>query len=289
MRQGGMAVICLAMVADLPVIRASSDGSISAVRAPTSGELYGWSRTGFRRINDLVERDGLGVVLDRAGLARASADAPSVIIAAEGADFLDGHVERVEATYARWRLRHLQLTHYRVNTLGDIQTDPPEHDGLTPFGADVIRECNRLGIVVDVAHGTPALVRRAVEVTTKPIVLSHTSITAAPGLRSRQVGAGHAKLVAGTGGVVGVWPNRGIYPTSAAWATGVARMVDAIGIDHVGLGSDMEGLPRGSVFESYSELPRLADALLARGFAPDEIRRILGANYARVFAATVES
>jgi microsomal dipeptidase-like Zn-dependent dipeptidase len=64
-------------------------------------------------------------------------------------------------------------------------------------------------------------------------------------------------------------------------------MVDAVGIDNVGLDSDMLGLPRGSVFESYRELPRLADALPALGFTAEETRKILGANYARVFQATV--
>ena len=51
-------------------------------------------------------------------------------------------------------LRHLQLTHYRVNELGDIQTELPVHNGLTDFGAAVIRRCNQVGLVVDVAHGT---------------------------------------------------------------------------------------------------------------------------------------
>jgi membrane dipeptidase len=287
MREGGMAVICLAMVADSPVTRVAPNGSISAVRAPAPGELFGWSRTAFDRIDALIEHDGLGVVTDRAALARASAQAPAVIVAAEGADFLDRDLARLETVYRERKLRHLQLTHYRVNTLGDIQTEPHEHGGLSPFGAEVIRECNRLGIVVDVAHGPYELVQRAVEVASKPLVLSHTSITAQPGPRSRQIGAAHARLIAGTGGVVGVWPNKAIYGTLTAMATGIARMVDAAGIDHVGLGSDMLGLPRGSLLDGYRDLPLLADALLAQGFSPEEARKILGGNYARVFAAVV--
>ena len=110
----------------------------------------------------------------------ARAGTASTIISAEGADFLEGHLDRVDEVHANWALRHLQLTHYRVNELGDIQTEPPVHGGLTDFGADVIRRCNRLGIVVDVAHGTYDLVRRAASVTTKPLVLSHTSLADSP-------------------------------------------------------------------------------------------------------------
>lgn len=61
-----------------------------------------------------------------------------------------------------------------------IQTAPPVHGGLTDFGADVVRRCNRLGVVVDVAHGTRDLVKRAADVATRPLVISHTSLAARP-------------------------------------------------------------------------------------------------------------
>jgi len=77
------------------------------------------------------------------------------------------------------------------------------------------------------------------------------------------------------------------YGQTAAMAAGIARMVDVVGIDHVGLGSDMLGLTSPSVFSSYRELPELADALLAVGFRLDDAAKILGGNYARVFAASV--
>jgi membrane dipeptidase len=76
MREGGMAAICLAMVADSPVTRVRPDGRIEAVRAPASGELYGWSRTAFARLHELVEREHLAVVTDAASLAAAPARGP---------------------------------------------------------------------------------------------------------------------------------------------------------------------------------------------------------------------
>lgn len=284
MRQGGMNVVCLAIVADTPVTRIEKN-RIKPVRAPEPGELYGWSRSAFARLHDLVRREGLGIVTGAATLHAARPDRPSVIVAAEGADFLEGIPDRVDEAWEGQRLRHLQLTHYRVNELGDIQTESPVHGGLTDFGAEVIRRCNRLGIVVDVAHGTTDLVRRAAAVTGKPLVLSHTSLGDPPGPRSRTITADHARMVAGTGGVIGVWPPATRFPDLDAYAAGIARMAGVVGVEHVGVGSDMLGLVSASVFPSYTRLPDLRQALARQGFQPAETAAILGGNYARVFAA----
>src|SRR4029077_2394214 len=141
MREGGMAVLCLAMVADTPATRLMPDRRIRAVREPEPGELYAWSRTAFARLLRLAEEQQIHVIADAAALRAAPARGPSIIVAAEGADFLDTSIERVNEAYAGYHLRHLQLTHYRVNALGDIQTEAPVHGGLTDFGAEVIRTC----------------------------------------------------------------------------------------------------------------------------------------------------
>lgn len=192
----------------------------------------------------MAREQNLGIVTSAAGLRAAKQGIPSVILAAEGADFLEGHLERVDDAYSRWSLRHLQLTHYRVNELGDIQPEAPEHFGLTDFGAAVVRRCNNLGIVVDVAHGTYEVVKRVASVTTKPLVLSHTSLQTVPPPYSRRISREHARMIASTGGVIGVWPPAGEFGTLAALATGMARLADVVGIDHVGLGSDMRGSGR---------------------------------------------
>ncbi|MBV9555228.1 MAG: membrane dipeptidase, partial [Alphaproteobacteria bacterium] len=206
---------------------------------------------------------------------------------AEGADFLEGRLERLDEARVQHGLRHLQLVHYRPNELGDIQTEAPVHNGLTDFGAEVVRACNRLGIVVDVAHATYEVVKRVAATTTRPLILSHSSLTGSPGPRSRQISADHARLVAQTGGVIGVWPVASIYPTLDAMATGMAQLAGVVGVDHVGVGSDMRGLTGPSVLPSYRSFPLLAQALLARGFTADDAGKILGGNYARVFATAV--
>jgi membrane dipeptidase len=287
MRDGGMAVTCLAMVSDSSTHRVMADGRIHPYRDPAPGELYAYSQLAFGRVLAMVREQGLTLIADVQGLRAARAGQPSVIIAAEGADFLEGQPERVNEAHARWTLRQLQLTHYRVNELGDIQTEAPVHNGLTDVGAEVIRRCNRLGIVVDVAHGTYDLVRRAASVTTKPLVLSHTSLASLPPHFSRRITPRHAKVIAETGGVIGVWPPAHEFPTLSALAVGMARMVDAAGIDHVGLGSDMRGLVGPSIFPDYGSLPGLVDALLGVGFSAQEAGKLLGGNYARVFEASM--
>lgn len=284
MREGGMAAICLAVVADSPATRVE-DKRIRPYRDPDPGELYAYAGQAFARLFDLVRSQELGVVASRADLQAATPDRPSVIVSSEGGDFLEGRTDRVDEAFAKWHLRHLQLTHYRVNELGDIQTEPPVHGGLTAAGEAVIRRCNRLGIVVDVAHGTYDLVKRAAAVTDKPLVLSHTSLNPKPGRYSRTIGPDHARVIAETDGVIGIWPPSTIYPDLAAMAEGMARMVEVAGIDHVGLGSDMMGLLSPAVLPGYDQLPGLAAALLAQGFSKAEMLKLLGGNIRRVFLA----
>ncbi|MFN4165057.1 MAG: dipeptidase [Ferrovibrio sp.] len=284
MRSGRMAVICLAVVADRIATRVE-ERRIRAVREPEPGEFYAYIHDAFARLHDLVQSQRLGIVTDAKSLRAANASTPAVIVSSEGADFLEGRIERVDEAFERWQLRCLQLTHYRVNELGDIQTEPAVHGGLTDFGAAVIQRCNRLGIVVDVAHGTYDLVKRAATVSDKPLILSHTALNPQPSRYSRTINSDHARLIAATGGVIGVWPPASSFPSLPDLADGMARMVDVVGVDHVGLGTDMLGLISPAILNSYEQLPDLAAALLARGFSKDETLKLLGGNLERVFLA----
>lgn len=287
MRQGGMALIALAMVADQPIITFTN--RLRPGRSPASGELYGYSQDAFARLHSLVRQEGLALVTDQAGLADVLARrVPAVVVAAEGADFLEGRLERVEEAFTRHRLRHLQLTHYRSNELGDIQTEPPIHGGnLTPFGAEVVRACNRLGILVDVAHAPAPMVRQVAQASGKPIVLSHTSLERTPSAWTRRITPDHARVVAETGGVIGVWPVAYWFPTITAYAEGIARMAEVVGVAHVGVGSDLYGIPGGASFNSYTQTPALALALRARGFSLEEVAQLMGGNQARVLRAVL--
>ncbi|ARP83516.1 hypothetical protein CAL12_23710 [Bordetella genomosp. 8] len=291
MRAGGMDVVCMAVVSDSSVNHivdsASGRRRIVAYRDPAPGEMAARGEAAFQRLHALMSEQGLRPVLDAASLDAARETGGAVIVAAEGADFLEGDVQQLQDAWQRHGLRHLQLTHYRVNELGDIQTAPPVHGGLTDFGVDVIRRCNTLRIVVDVAHGTLELVRRAAAVTARPLVLSHTALAKRPSRYSRAISPEHAKLIADTDGVIGIWPVATTFPTLAAMAGGIRAMADVVGVRHVGIGSDMLGLLSPSVLDSYRKLPQLAQALVDAGFSREEAGMILGGNYARVWASTM--
>jgi membrane dipeptidase len=216
------------------------------------------------------------------GLYATREPRPGAILAVEGGDFLEGRIERVPEAHDKG-VRSIQLTHYRVNELGDIQTEPPRHGGLTPFGRDVIREMNRLGMLVDVAHLTLDGVRAAVAVTHKPLLLSHTVLETGS---ARSVSPEHARLVAGTGGVIGIFPvTSGGYHGLTGYVEQVVRMIRAIGIDHVGLGTDMDGIspPSFVAFDDYAEWPSVTAGLLARGYSREEVAKVAGGNFLRLF------
>jgi membrane dipeptidase len=122
---------------------------------------------------------------------------PIIVQSTEGAQFIEGRLERIEEAYKRG-LRHMQLLHEqddRVSPLGDVYTAAAAHlGGLTPFGVQVIKECNRLGIVVDLAHGTPETVMGALKVAAQPLIISHTGMsksTLSADMQRRLVPHGH--------------------------------------------------------------------------------------------------
>ena len=273
-------------VGDVAVLTVSPQGRIYAHREPEPGELYRTTYAQLDWVRTRVAGGKLMLVERTADLERArSAGRPAAVLAVEGGDFLEGRVDRVQQAYDRG-IRSIQLVHYRVNELGDIQTEPIRHGGLTPFGREVVREMNRVGMLVDVAHATFDGVRAAVDVSSKPLVLSHT-VVEVPGF-ARAVTREHARLVAQTGGVVGVFPVAFGGPGFTGYIDHVSRMVDAAGVEHVAIGTDMDGIPlRIATFDDYSEWPSISAALLARGYARADVAKVVGGNVARVLASTI--
>jgi len=175
-------------------------------------------------------------------------DQPTIVQAIEGAQFLEGHLERIEVGYKRG-LRHLQLLHDNddpVSPQGDLDSKPAHLGGLTAFGGEVIKECNRLGILVDMAHASPDTILAATKVATRPFIVSHTSFDYPvdetqrmfPLVKPRRLTKERAKVIADQGGVIGIWVYLAHSPKE--YVEGVKHMVDAVGIDHVGIGSDTD-------------------------------------------------
>jgi membrane dipeptidase len=283
MRRGRVSAVCLCHSADGPVIRRPPGGRIRQYRDPAPGELYQFTRQRLAFMDSLLGPNGMTRVLTPADLdAAKAAGRPALIGTIEGCHFMDGRLERIGEVYGRG-IRHLQIVHYMPSELGDQQTEDAKWGGLSPLGADVIRECNRLGIVVDVAHGTLELVKQAAGVSSVPFILSHTSLATAPPSRySRLISADHARLMAQAGGVIGVWPAAYQFVDARDWVAGIARLVDVAGVEHVGIGTDMEG-GVNEVWDDYADLPAVVDLFLRRGFSPEETTKLIGGNYVRVF------
>jgi membrane dipeptidase len=287
MRAGHIAVVCLADVPDGPILGRGAGNVLEVVRDPEPGQLYRHHLDRLAWTDTLVERHGIGRVLSPADLGAAhAAGAPAIIMDVEGLDFLEGKLERLEESYGRG-VRTMQLVHYTPNDIGDFQTGAVVHGGLTPFGADVIRACNALGVVIDVAHGTEDLVRQAVRVAARPLLLSHTALRGSKAqgptaLTGRQITPDHARAIAETGGTIGIWH---FFDTLERYVDGLREMVDVVGVNHVSIGTDTAA--RGGLFAQYDDYTRLVDAILRGGFTPADAAKIIGGNYVRIFEASV--
>jgi membrane dipeptidase len=230
--------------------------------------------------------------------------------------------------------RYMTLTHVLNTRWADAATDAPVHHGLTPFGQEVVREMNRLGMLVDLSHVSPETMRAALAVTAAPVIFSHSSARALVD-HPRDVPDDILKLVAANGGVVmanfnpgyvsaarNQWdadraaelarysspPYGGLYigqpdrakaaleqwerehPKPVVTLGQVADHIDHIrevaGVDHVGLGSDFDGIPEGprglSGVDGY---PALLEELMRRGWSDADVAKVAGENVLRVMAA----
>ncbi len=288
MRRGRLSGAFFSLVGDAPLIELTPTG------VKTRGSYApGEARTEYTRQLTLL-RQQLAAVSDSAFLATTAADLRraqreqrvAAFLGCEGGEFLDGDVDRLDAMYADG-LRSLQIVHYVPSALGDLQTQPPQHNGLSAFGKNVVKRCNARRVLVDVAHASFATVRDVVSLTTAPIILSH-SILSLDGnrlLAARAISVEHAKLVASTGGVIGAWPS-GFNRSFDEFADNTKRLVDVVGVDHVGLGTDMDGNLE-PVFADYKQLGTWADALVQRGLSRSDAEKVLGGNMLRVLQRVI--
>jgi membrane dipeptidase len=319
---------------DLPRLR---EGGTKAPFFALWVPVYYKGAEAVRRTLDL--RDAMQSVLDKhpdqIELATGAADIERIVkskkiaafLAIEGGHQIDDDLA-VLRMYYRMGIRAMTLTHFKNNNWADSSTDKPEHNGLTPFGKDVVREMNRLGMLVDVSHVSDKTFYDAIAVSTKPVIVSHSSSRAISDI-PRNVTDDMLRALAKNGGVIGInfgegfisqkdvaalhaaiTSNQGAPPDMvgkilddyankeyrkdlADMKTGLATISDVVdhvdhivrvaGIDHVGIGSDFDGItspPEG--LADISKMPSLVAALLKRGYSEPDIKKILGGNYLRV-------
>jgi len=230
--------------------------------------------------------------------------------------------------------RYMTLTHTTNTPWADSATDSPAHHGLTPFGIDVVKEMNRVGMLVDLSHVSPDTMKAALTASQAPVIFSHSSARALDD-HPRNVPDDILRALAVNGGVVMVnfapgyvsaarnqWqadrsaeqtrfnspPYAGLYigqpdrakAALAEWEaqhprpiTTLVQVADHIehvrqvaGIDHVGLGSDFDGIPDAPVgLEGVDRYPALLEELMRRGWSDADIAKLAGENLLRAMAA----
>jgi membrane dipeptidase len=276
-RAAGLAAVTLSTVADLRVLAPDAHKGLRASRPFRPGEAQADHRRQVGGISRIVAAAGLPVATTAAEIEAASAAGrTAVLLSCEGGDFLEGRLEPLAEARAAGA-SSLTLVHYRVNDIGDVQTEDPVHGGLTHFGRQVVAECNRLGVIIDCAHATFETTADVLTNSSQPVMVSHSHLDHADRHHPRLLSSQHARAVASAGGLIGAWPAGVTSASLAEFADEVIRLIDLVGVGHVAIGTDLDANYR-PVLTSYADFARLPDLLAARGATAADTDLILGAN-----------
>jgi membrane dipeptidase len=237
----------------------------------------------------IIERypDVFGLALDASDVERVFASGRiASLLGMEGGHAIESSLGALRAYHALG-VRYMTLTHNGTLDWADAGSGERRHGGLTEFGREVVREMNRLGMLVDLAHTSPETMNDALDVSEAPVIWSHAGARAVTE-HTRNVPDQVLRRLPDNGGVVMVV----FYPpfiSSRAEATlsDVADHIDHVarvsGVDHVGIGSDFDGIervPRG--LEDVSTFPALFAELSRRGWSEADLRKLAGENVLRV-------
>ena len=201
------------------------------------------------------------------------------LLGIEGAHSLEGKLENVDVLFDAG-FRMMGLTHHFDNELG-CSAHGKRRCGLSQFGKQVIQRMEELNMIVDLAHGSHALIEDVLDLATRPILVSHSGVRGTcdnqRNLRDEQI-----RRIAQSGGVIGIgyW-EKAVCGTDARSITKAMRYTaDLVGVDHVALGSDFDGAVRAA-FDTTG-IVLITEALMEQAFTEIEIRKIMGENVLRV-------
>ncbi|KAM4630479.1 dipeptidase 1 [Polymixia lowei] len=217
------------------------------------------------------------------------------LIGVEGGHSLDSSLGTLRTMY-QLGVRYLTLTHscntpWADNWRVDTGTEPSEHDGLSPFGKQLIKEMNRLGMLIDLAHVTVKVMNQVLDMTTAPVIFSHSSAYAIC-QHKRNVPDDILKRVVKNQGIVMVnFYNDYVTCSKTANISDVADHFDHIkkvaGASIIGFGGDYDGVTRvPEGLEDVSKIPALVAELLRRGWTDEDVKAALGNNLLRVLEQT---
>lgn len=241
----------------------------------------------------------------------------AIIVGFQGSEPIEDSLEYLEIFY-RLGLRVLQLTYQRRNLLGDGSGEPA-NAGLSSFGRQVIQQCNRLGILIDLSHVGDRTTMETIDASEEPVAFTHVNRRAVVSLPRNKTDE-QLKAVAARGGVIGINSiarllsphGRERGATLDEYVDQMEQVIDLVGIDHVGIGLDVNedmtvedfGARRPGFLASYPELSAggdfpfehyyvkgmsmgnllpLTENLLQRGLAEEDVIKVLGGNFLRLF------
>jgi microsomal dipeptidase-like Zn-dependent dipeptidase/gamma-glutamyl-gamma-aminobutyrate hydrolase PuuD len=184
---------------------------------------------------------------------------------------------------------YITLCHNGHNDICDSHKGTPEHNGLSEFGKQVVREMNRLGIIVDISHTSEKTSFDVLEISRYPVIASHSSVKALCN-HTRNISDELMTAIAEKGGVIQVCLYEGFIrengrATVADAVDHIDYIVDKAGIDHAGIGSDFDGGGELTGLKDAGEMPQITIELLRRGYSQKEIAKIWGGNFMRVMTA----
>ena len=298
------------------------EGGATAI-APTITGMAGNARSGFAAIGGWLryvsDRDDTILVRRAEDIERAKQDGKlGLILHCQGTSIIEDSLDLLDA-YQAAGLRVVQLCYNRKNLIGDGAGERTD-SGLSDFGVNVIKRLNALGLVVDCSHTGHRTSMDAVEISSAPVIISHANARAVHD-NARNIDDDLIKAIAASGGVIGTvgfpaFLTSGGQPTLDQFIDDIAYKADLVGIDHVGIGIDYyegqhpiedeatararydqriaDGSWRQSEYppppyiypegiETPRTLLRLTARLIERGFAEQDIHKIWGRNWMRVY------
>jgi membrane dipeptidase len=316
---------------DIPRLRAGHVGAqFWSVYIPGTFKDSGFAKTQLEQISiarRVVEKhsNDLAWALSSADIPRVFAEGKiGSLLGVEGGHAIENSLDSLRRYY-ELGARYMTLTHNVTLDWADAAADSARHGGLTTFGEEVVREMNRLGMLVDLSHVSPATMSDALNVTEAPVIYSHSSaraltdhvrnvpdsilrrlpvnggvvmVTFVPAFvsqanadRQRARVAAVAEIAARVADSAGrareaaAWDS--LHPSPRATLAQVADHIEHIhrvaGADHVGIGSDFDGIDEVVVgLEDVSTFPALFAELARRGWSDGDLRKLAGENVLRV-------
>lgn len=204
----------------------------------------------------------------------------AVMAALEGVDGLEGSLDNLREIQRRG-VRLVQLIHFLNNDVGHKQTEPFIDEGLTDFGKEFVRESNRLGLIVDLAHANTPTIMDALEVSSQPMIFSHTGVKARHG-GARDVTDEEIQAIAAKGGLIGIWPSESLG-NMAEMVAHIDHVKNLVGVDHVSIGSDLRGMSYIPEFGEEANFRAIVDGLMDAGYTDEEIGKVMGGNFFRLW------